>query len=265
MDEADCLPYGKNRLSSPLGSLPDMTPVRTHYWERYVSRTIAKNVFRSLVEALAQFKPGLNTVSRKIKARAISHAKITDLEGPESWKVTDSHSLPELEHLHAELLLVANASDSCELHIEFRNEDIFLSVSDIQTGWGKAVFEQARDLLTTLGISPGGWKNVLAKVYGVLEILQNVLMILAVGIFAIWLRNEEDGYLYASVGFFASGVIPTLRRLLYFFNPPKKMPIVQEAPARSLRFPWAEASMVVTFLAGVLSLVKELISFFAPK
>ena len=101
-----------------------MPPVRTHYWERYAPRTISKSLLRSLVETLDQFKPGLNTVSRKIKVRAISHAKITDLEGSQSWKVTDSHSLAELEYLHTELLLVANATDSCELHIEFRGEHV---------------------------------------------------------------------------------------------------------------------------------------------
>jgi hypothetical protein len=154
-----------------------MAYVRTHYWERYVPRTISKSLLRSLVEALDQFKPGLNTVSRKIKARAISHAKITDLEGSQSWKVTDPHSLPELEHLQVELLLVANASDSCELHVEFRRLHIYLSVSDIQTGWGKAVFEEARHLLNTLGISSRGWKDALRKAYAVLEILQNLLYI----------------------------------------------------------------------------------------
>jgi hypothetical protein len=175
--------------------IADMPPVRTHYWERYAPRTISTVLFRSLVESLDQFKPGLNTTSRKIKSRAISHEKITGLEGPQSWHVIDSHSLAELEHLQTELLLAANGTDSCELHIEFRREHIFLSVSDIQTRWGKAVFEEARHLLTTLGIAPGGWKNSVAKVYGVLDILQNVLMIIAVGIFAMWMQLREDGYL----------------------------------------------------------------------
>lgn len=238
-----------------------MPPVRTHYWERYAPRAISTAVFRSLVESLDQFKPGLNTASRKIKSRAISHQKITDLEGPQSWHVIDSHSLAELEHLHTELLLVANSTDSCELHIEFRGEHIFLSVSDIQTQWGKAVFEEARHLLTSLGIAPGGWKNSVAKLYGVLDILQNVLMIAAVGIFAIWLQTQEEGYLYAAVGFFASGVIPTLRRLLYFFNPPKRMQIVQATSIKGLRFPWSEATAILAFLGGVLGVAKEIISF----
>jgi hypothetical protein len=217
------------------------------------------------VESLDQFKTGLNTTSRKIKSRAISYQRITDLDGPQSWHVADSHSLAELEHLHTELLLVANTTDSCELHIEFRGEHIFLSVSDIQTQWGKAVFEEARHLLTNLGITPGGWKNLVAKAYGILDILQNVLMIVAVGVLALWMQLREDGYLYAAIGFFASGVVPTLRRLLYFFNPPKRMQVLQASSTRALRFPWPEATAILAFVAGVLGVAKEIISFWTVR
>lgn len=217
------------------------------------------------MEGLDQFKQGLNTTSRKIKTRAISHQKITDLEGVQSWQVIDSHPLSELEHLQAELLLVANTTDSCELHIEFRTEQVLLSVSDIQTNWGKAVFEEARHLLDTLGIAQGGWKNGLAKIYGVLDILQNVLMIMAVGIFVMWLRSREQEYVFASVGLFVSGVIPTLRRLLYFFCPPKKIAVIQEVAIRRLRFPWPEVTAVLALLAAVLALVKELVSVLAAR
>jgi hypothetical protein len=242
-----------------------MTYIRTHYSELYTPRTISKSLFRSLVEGCDQFKPGLNTISRIIKARAISHAKITDIEGPQSWKVIDSHSLPELELLQVELLLVANTKDSCELHIEFRAEHIFLSVSDIQTGWGKAVFEEARYMLNTLGISSRGWKNVLKKAYAVLEIIQNLLMIFAVTVFYLWSKYNGKTYLYASFGLFISGVIPTLRRLYYFFSPPKKVLIIQETPPQNLRFPWVEAAAIFSLLASILSLAKEIISVFAAK
>src|SRR5947207_14847320 len=80
-----------------------MTNVRTQYREAYAPRTISKALLRALVEALVDFKPGLPTRSRKIRAKAISAGKITELEGPESWKVTDPHSLAELEHVRVEL------------------------------------------------------------------------------------------------------------------------------------------------------------------
>ena len=63
-----------------------MVSVRTQYREEYAPRTTSKAALKALVKALADFKPGLPTTSRKIKARAISAGKTTDLEGPESWK-----------------------------------------------------------------------------------------------------------------------------------------------------------------------------------
>src|SRR4051812_14941901 len=102
--------------------------VRTHYVEQYPPRTISRDLFRKLVESFDQFKVGLPTSARKIKAQAISHGKITNLEGIQSWKVVDSHALSELEHVHVELLLVsAQPTDSCEIHIEFRATHIGLS------------------------------------------------------------------------------------------------------------------------------------------
>jgi hypothetical protein len=49
-----------------------MTNVRTQYREAYAPRTISKALLRALVEALVDFKPGLPTSSRKIRAKAIS-------------------------------------------------------------------------------------------------------------------------------------------------------------------------------------------------
>lgn len=242
-----------------------MTPVRRQYWQRYAPRTISTEIFKTLVESLDQFKLGLSTTSRKIKSRAISHQGITDLHGPQSWRVVDSHPLAKLEHLHTELLLVANGTDSCELHIEFRGEHVFLSVSDIQTQWGKAVFEEARDLLATIGITPGGWKNFLATVYDVADISQNILMITAVGMFAIWLQGEGRGYLYAALGLFVSGVIPTLRRLLYYFNPPKRRQIIKATAVNTRRFPWPEVISILGFLGAVLGLAKEVFAWWATR
>src|SRR2546421_12037328 len=129
-----------------------MTNIRTQYKEVYAPRTISKALLRALVEALVDFKPGLPTTSRKIRARAISAGKTTDLEGRESWKATDPHSLAELEHVRVELLLMSAEHRRCELHVEFRSGHISLSVSD-DTGWGKSVFEDALNLLSALGIS----------------------------------------------------------------------------------------------------------------
>ena len=236
-----------------------MTNTRTQYKEVYAPRTISKGLLKALVEALVDFKPGLPTASRKIKARAISPGKTTELEGPESWKVTDPHSLAELEHLRVELFLASAEHRRCELHVEFRGGHISLSVSD-ETGWGKSVFEDALNLLGSLGISSKGLNERLRRAYGLLDIFQNVLLVLSVAVFAVWVTGKGISYLYACLALFIAGVMPAMIRSFHFFSPPKKAPIIQETVAKSRNFPWTEATAVVSFLAGVLQLVKALVA-----
>src|SRR6266550_2884682 len=175
-----------------------MPNVRTQCREAYTPRTLSKAILKALVEALVDFKPGLPTTSRKIRARAISAGKSTELEGPECWKVTDPHSLAELENVRVELLLASTDHRKCELHVEFRSGQILLSVADIETSWGKSVFEETRVLLSELGISSSGFNERLRKAYGLLDIFQNVLLALAVAVFAVWLTGRRTIYLYAS-------------------------------------------------------------------
>src|SRR6266516_3059726 len=127
-----------------------MTNVRTQYREAYAPRTISKALLRALVEALVDFKPGLPTRSRKIRAKAISAGKITELEGPESWKVTDPHSLAELEHVRVELLLTSAEHRSRELHLDLRSGHTSWRGSDNQTRWRRGVFEDTLNLRATV-------------------------------------------------------------------------------------------------------------------
>ncbi len=237
-----------------------MTNVRTQYREAYAPRTISKALLKALVEALVDFKPGLPTRSRKIKAKAISAGKITELEGPESWKVTDPHSSAELEHVRVELLLTAAEHRSCELHVEFRSAHITLGVSDVDTGWGKGVFEDTLVLLGALGISSKGLNERLRKAYRLLDIFQNVLLVLSVAVFAVWLSGKGISYLYACLALFVAGVMPAMTRSFHFFSPPKKAPIIQETVAKSRNFPWVEATAVLSFIAGVLQLANALVA-----
>lgn len=237
-----------------------MTNVRTQYREAYTPRTLSKAILKALVEALVDFKPGLPTTSRKIKARATSAGKSTELEGPESWKVTDPHSLAELENVRVELLLASTEQRKCELHVEFRSGQILLSVSDIETGWGKGVFEDTRILLRDLGISSNGLNERLRGAYGLLDIFQNVLLALSVAVFAVWLTGRGTIYLYASLALFVAGVMPALMRSYYFFTPPRKTPIFQETIAKGKNFPWAEATAVIAFFTGVLQLATALVA-----
>ena len=237
-----------------------MTSVRTQYREVYAPRTVSKALLKALVEALVDFKPGLPTASRKIRARAISAGKTTDLEGPQSWKVIDPHSLVELEHVRVELVLVSAEHRRCELHVEFRSAHISLGVSDIETGWGKSVFEGTLVLLASLGISSKGLNERLRKAYGLLDIFQNVLLMLSVAALAAWLSGKATAYLFACLALFISGVMPAMTRSFHFFSQPKKAPIIQETVAKSRNFPWPEATAVLSFLAGLVELTRALIA-----
>lgn len=238
-----------------------MTNVPTQYLEAYTPRTISKAIVKALVVALVDFKPGLPTTSREIKARAIGAGKSTELEGPESWKVTDPHSLAELENVRVELVLASTENRKCELHVEFRSGQTLLSVSDIETGWGKGVFEDTRILLSDLGISSNGLNERLRKAYGLLDIFQNVLLAVSVVVFAIWLTGRGTTYLFASLALFVAGVMPALTRSYYYFSPPRNTPIFQETVAKGRNFPWAEATAVLAFLTGVLQLAKAFVAF----
>jgi len=237
-----------------------MTNVRTQYREAYAHRTISRAHFKALVEALAEFKTGLPTKSRRIRSRAISAGKTTDLEGPESWKVIDPHSLAELEHIRVELLLTSEERRSCELQIEFRSGHISLNVSDVETGWGKSVFEDTRNLLGNLGITPKGINEILRRAYGLLDIFQNLLLMLSAAIFAVWLVGKGASYLFASVALFVAGVMPAMIRSYHYFFPPRRAQIIQETVLKSRNFPWAEATAVLSFLTGVVQLAKQLVA-----
>lgn len=237
-----------------------MSYVRTNYRQVYAPRPIPRALIKSLVDALGTFKTGLPTTSRIIKARAISHGKITDLQGPDCWKVIDPHPLAELEQVHVELLLAQEKENSCELHIEFRNEHIFLSVSDIQTGWGKSVHEDMQHLLATYDISSKGFKERLRSVYSFLCILKNVLLAVAVAVYATWLSGHSFAYLYASIGLFIAGAMPAATQVARFFFPVKKFALLHETLPKGLGFPLAEASAIIAFIGGAIQLGKELVS-----
>lgn len=235
-----------------------MTSVRTQHRTVYEPRPVFRALLKSLVDALGSFKTGLPTTSRLLKSRAISYGKITDLQGPECWKVIDPHTLTELEQIHFELLLTETDKSSCELHVEFRNEHIFLSVSDIGTGWGKSVHEEMRHLLATLGISSRGFKEKLRRAYDLLDVLQNVVLAIAVAIFSLWLSGQSLSYLYASMGLFIAGAMPVMTRVFHFFVPAKKFALVQDTLPKGRGFPLVEAAALVALLGGAVQLGKEL-------
>lgn len=236
-----------------------MSFVRTQYTTVYQPRPISKDVLKSLVGELESFKAGLQTTSRLIKSRAISHEKITTLQGPECWKVVDPHPLSGLEHLEIELLITESNDKSCELHVEFRANHIFLSVSDIGTSWGRGVHEEMRHILDKYGISTNGFREKIHSSYGFIVILQNIILAVSVAAFSTFLAGHGNGYLYTSVALFFSGAVPAFVNVFRHFFPPKKQPIVQEAAPKRMSFPFTEASAVISFIGAIISLAKELL------
>lgn len=235
-----------------------MSFVRTQHQWVYPPQQVSRDRLKELVGALQEFKPGLATTSRVTKAWAISYGKITDEQGPDCWKVVDSHPLSGLEHVHVELLLTASEKESCELHVEFRPEHIALSVSDIQTGWGKSVFEDMRHLLDKIGLTSKGLKQRVRRAYALLVILQNPLMVVAAGVFALWVSEGGTAFLFASLGLFVAGAMPAATNAYRFFVPRRPAPLMVDGPMATRAFPWVEAGTVVAFLQGVLTLAKEL-------
>jgi len=105
-----------------------------------------------------------------------------------------------------------------------------------------------------------GFNERLRKAYGLLDIFQNVLLALAVAVFAVWLTGRRTIYLYASLALFVAGVMPALTRSYHFFSPPRKTPIFQETVAKARNFPWAEATAVLAFFTGLLQLARALVA-----
>jgi hypothetical protein len=64
-------------------------------------------------------------------------------------------------------------------------------------------------------------------------------------VWADWLSIRFNRTIYL-------GVIPTLKRLVNYFNPPKRMPIVQAESSKKLPIPWAEIGAVLSGVGAVL-------------
>src|SRR2546430_17402646 len=89
-------------------------------------------------------------------------------------------------------------------------------------GRSKSVFEDALSLLGSLGMSSKGLNERLRRACGLLDIFQNVLLVLSVAVFAVWVTGKGISYLYACLALFIAGVMPAMIRSFHFFSPPKK-------------------------------------------
>lgn len=225
----------------------------------YRPRPISRDTFRRLVESLEQFKPGLETQSRTIRAQAISFGNKTDREGPGAWEVIEPYAFEKLEQIQFELLLTKSEQFSCELHVDFRKERIFLSVSDIGTGWGQSVFDDMRNLLAEHGISVSRWSTYLERSYALIESTSRLLLVGALILYVHWRESNSTALLAAFAGLLVGGAVPALRRAYRVFVPMKQLAIIEVFGKAPARIPWAEIAAVLGVVQGAIWLLKELI------
>ena len=235
-----------------------MSQIETRYQRTYACKGISRFDFQSLVEKLDTFKTGLQTTERLIESEAISHDNITKQQGVLSWNVLETHPLNKLQKAQTELTLVKSNGVSCQVHIEFVPGQVFVSVSDIGTGWGKPVFDDVCKLVEDNKLIH---KAYIEKFYSILNHLQNVLMISGATLFLLWHLDKYQPYLYASIAFFLSGFIPVIQNLWQQFYPKSAIPIIQEK--KPFSFPFVEATVVLGFFIGLANFIDALIKLFS--
>ena len=227
----------------------------------YLPRPISRETLRDLVESLAQFKSGLETTSREIRGEAVAHGNVTRLKGPDSWKVIEPYALDELERVQFEILLTKSENTSCEIHVEFRKDSIFLSVSDIGTGWGKGVFDDMRELLSRHGISASRLSSLVTRSYQVIESLASILLVLAILLYISWREDGSLTFLVASIGLFVSGAIPAIVRTHRILVPQKQTPVISNTSTRGAHVRLSEVAALVGIAQGVLAIAKTLLDW----
>ncbi|NTU50087.1 MAG: hypothetical protein HGA87_04240 [Desulfobulbaceae bacterium] len=232
-----------------------MNNVRGQRWRVSSPKTVSVSTFRSIVESLVDFMPGLETTKRSLRARAIADGQLRDLEGEDCWKVYQPFVLLKIEHLQIELTLHKNETSSCELHVEFQKNHIFLSVSDIGTGWRDAVFEEAERKLKSFGLFKGEWLN---KLTYTISRLQNVFLVLGAGLL-ISPPNTKINLTYFAISLLATGIIPIIGDIfrLYF---PKKPAFVLEERVPFHLVSIEKAALWIGIISGMVTLLKEFIS-----
>jgi hypothetical protein len=235
-----------------------MSDVQNQRWRVAAPKSITVSDFRSLIEELGEFLPGLKTIRRSIKAQSISPEGITNLEGNDSWKVYQPYAYDKLEHLQFELTLVKTESTSCELHVEFRKNHIYLSVADIGTGWGNAVFDETERRLKKVGLFKGDW---ISKITSTVIRLQNVFMVLGASLLLLTHLDNSFNFKYFSLSLLATGIIPTIGDIFRLYFPTKPIFILKEKATIGI---WSieKFAMWLGIASGLVALTKELCLLF---
>lgn len=230
-----------------------MSNKRMQRWRVAPPKSISVQLLQDIVESLGNFMPGLQTIDRPIETKVISNGEQNIKSGADSWKAYQPFALDKIEHIQFELTLKQDEKKSCQLHVELRRNHVFLSVSDIGTGWLDAVFEQMERTLKSYGL----FKSELGyKLTSSILRLQNVFLVLGT---ALALFPEVSGLNLFYVGVFLviTGIIPTLSDIFRIFFPQKPIQVLEEKAT----LPIVNIEKIATWvglISGVVALGKEL-------
>lgn len=201
-----------------------MNKVNLLRWISLPPRTISSSTFKSVVEELDSFMPGLKTSSRLLKSGVHTDEGRSYANGTSCWNVYQSFSFQKIEHLEVKLLLNKTPKESCEIYIEFGKYRIFLSVSDAGTGWKDAVFEEIERKLKIHGIFKS---ELINKLYGTIIKLQNCFLIVGLFFFMFPSKTIMD-LTYFSISLIFLGLIPLLSDIFRIYFPSKPIFIIDE-------------------------------------
>ena len=222
-------------------------------WRVSPPKTISVKLFQKVVESLDNFMPGLSAIQRSVETVVIANGQQSVASGFDSWKAYQPFALDKIEHIQFELTLKKSAHESCQLHVEFRQNHVFLSVSDIGTGWLDAVFEEMERKLKSAGLFKG---ELGYKLTSTILRLQNIFLVVGT-VFVLFPKYQDLNLLYVGICCIATGVVPVISDVLRIFFPQKPIQILEEKTVLPI-FNIEQAATWVGLVSGVVALVKEL-------
>ncbi len=226
---------------------------RMQRWRLSPPKTISVKLFQNLVESLANFMPGLATSERSVITVVVANGQENILSGFDSWNAYQPFALDKIEHIQFELTLKKNENESCQLHVEFRRNHIFLSVSDISTGWLDAVFEEMERKLKSLGLFKG---ELGYKLTSTVLRLQNIFLLVGT-IFLLFPMQMELNLFYVGVCLVLTGIVPVISDIFRIFFPQKPIQVLEEKtilPIVNIE----KVAIWVGLISGTVALIKEL-------
>jgi hypothetical protein len=231
---------------------------RMQRWRVAPPKTISVKLLQSVISSLNDFMPGITTVERFVKTDVVADGLTNTISGSDSWKAYQPFSLDKIEHIQFELTLKKDDVNSCQLHVEFRKNHIFLSVSDHGTGWLDAVFEEMERTLKSNGLFKGELGHKLTSV--VLR-MQNLLLLTGLALL-ISPEHFDLNLFYVGAFLIVTGIVPVLSDTYRIFFPRKPIQVIEEKTNIAV-VNVEKIALWVGLVSGLVALGKEVYMFFS--